>query len=599
MLGLSMLAFVAPALTGQVDRIQAPLDDENTVTLSGETRQEARPENDRGAVDADTPLEYLTLLLQPAGDKQAELRQFLQGLQDPQSPDFHHWLTPEEFGERYGVSPKDLHTVSDWLQSEGFSIESTARGRGWIVFSGTAGQVASTFHTVVHRYEVSGKMHFANADAPSIPAVLVPVVSGIRGLDDFYPQPPRHHLHALYTSLSKLYTLAPSDFGMIYDVTPLWNAGIDGTGQSMVIVGASVVDMTDISTFRQTFGLPAQTPKEIPVGRNPPQSADNLVEADLDLEWAGAIAPNAALIYVYAPSPIDAAAYAIDNNLAPVISFSFGACELKEPQLAFRQLELYAQQANAQGITWVAASGDSGAAGCDDGAFPATHGLAVSVPASIPEVTGVGGTTLNYMPGPVQYWDPASAAALSYIPEMAWNDTLLSIYFGGTLSASGGGASAAYPQPYWQTGPGVPDNSARNVPDVTLAASPDFDPYVIVTQGQTTAVGGTSAATPTFSAILTLLNHYLVANGAISQPGLGNINPMLYGLAGNVPQAFHDIVTGNNLAICQINTPNCSNGTLGYQAGPGYDQVTGLGSVDVWQLVQNWNPMLAIAPPAP
>jgi len=256
------------------------------------------------------------------------------------------------------------------------------------------------------------------------------------------------------------------------------------------------------------------------------------------------------------------------------------------PQIRLQMYVTESQRANAEGITWVASSGDSGAADCelDSGSeITATTGLAVNLPASLPEVTGVGGTEFadgNYFSSTL---GPNLGTALSYIPETGWNDSsLLPTGF----ASSGGGVSILFGKPYWQNGPGVPGDGQRDVPDVALTASPFQDPYLIVNARAPMPVGGTSAAAPTFAGILVLLNHYLTSAGA--QPSLGNINANLYALAQAVPGVFHDITTGNNIIPCQNGTPNCSSGSFGYTAGPGYDQVTGLGSIDAYNLVTNW-----------
>jgi subtilase family serine protease len=318
-------------------------------------------------------------------------------------------------------------------------------------------------------------------------------------------------------------------------------------------------------------------------GADPGTSQADQTEASLDLEWAGGIARNASIVYVYSTNVFTSLQYAIDQNLAPVISLSYGGCEL-EGSTSFRTL---AQQANAQGITWMNAAGDSGAAGCDTAGEPiATEGLAATFPADIPEVTAVGGTEFNEAGG--SYWSPQNSAnlesALSYIPEMAWNDTAL----GSGLAAGGGAPSLVYAKPWWQAGPGVPNDQARDVPDVSMAASGQHDGYVMYVRGELVAVGGTSAASPSFAGIVAILNQYLATKGFISKPGLGNINPDLYNLAQNTTGLFHDVVTGNNMVPCATGTKGCVNGSLGYTAGPGYDLATGLGSVDAYNLVTKW-----------
>jgi uncharacterized protein (TIGR03437 family) len=310
-----------------------------------------------------------------------------------------------------------------------------------------------------------------------------------------------------------------------------------------------------------------------------------MVEADLDLEWSGAVARNANLIYVYARSVNTAVQYAIDRNLAPVLSMSYGGCEV----VSSMGLRAIAQQANAQGITWIASSGDTGAVQCDRGnpTQEATKGPTISVPAGYPEVTAVGGTTLNEGSG--NYWSPVNGpgggSALSYIPEVPWNDSVDDL----ALVAAGGGASAYFSKPGWQTGPGVPDDNARDIPDISFAASANHDAYLVVTFGQVAAFGGTSASAPVFAGMVGLLNQYLESKGAPGQPGLGNINPVLYRMARSTTDVFHDVTTGDIKVPCAQGSPGCANGLLGFSAGPGYDLATGLGSADAFHLVTEWS----------
>jgi uncharacterized protein (TIGR03437 family) len=582
------LLFLLPcALVAQPDRITAPIDARRTVVLKGNVHPMAQPRFDLGPVEPAFRVGYVTLMLKKTDAQQAALEQLLQQQQDPASPNYHDWLTPEQYADRFGLSQSDLDKISAWLRSEGFTVEYTARGRNWLAFSGTAGQVLATFHTQVHRYRVDGELHFANATAPSVPASLEPLVAGFMGLDDFYPKPPRHPVPA-NTSGTGAHTLAPGDLATIYDITKL---GLDGTGQTIVIVGQSDVDPTDIQGFRTKYNLPAPNLKTILYGTDPGTSG-SLAEADIDLEWAGAVAPNAAFIYVYGTGADGAAFYAIDQNLAPVISESFGDCEAIRTSL----LSLYrseAQKAGTEGITLLASSGDTGAAACDLNASIATQGLAVNFPASIPEVTAVGGTEFNEGGG--TYWNTSNGStggsALSYIPEMAWNDTTL----GGKFYATGGGASSFYPKPAWQTGLGVPSDNVRDLPDISLDGANNHDPYNVLTGGAWMLFGGTSVSTPAFAGIVALLNQYLVANKVQPNPGVGNINPTLYHLAQSAPSAFHQITVGKNIVPCVLGTPDCGASLeFGYSAGLGYNLATGLGSVDVYNLVTQWNGTSAI-----
>jgi len=581
------LLFLLPCALLAQNRITAPIDSRRTVVLRGNVHPKAQARFDQGPVEPAFPIGYITLMLKRTAAQQAALEQLLEEQRDPASPSYHDWLTPEQYADRFGLSQNDMDSVSAWLQSEGFTVEYTARGRNWLAFSGTAAQVRTTFHTEIHRYRVDGESHFAAAAEPSVPVSLEPVVAGFLGLDDFYPKPPTHPLPAFTDGSTGAHSLAPGDLATIYDIGKL---GLNGSGQSVVVVGQSAINSSDIQAFRTNYNLPAANLTTTLYGSAVSTTSD-MTEADIDLEWAGAVAPNAALIYVYGRSADSAAFYAIDNSLAPVISESFGGCEAQVTSLQASSYRSYAQRANLQGITWLVASGDTGAAGCETGRNPtqATQGLAVSFPASVPEVTAVGATEFNEGSASSSYWSTTNGStggsAKSYIPEMAWNDTSV----GQGLATTGGGASSLYAKPAWQTGVGVPNDGARDLPDISLDGANDHDPYNAYSKGSWGQYGGTSLSTPSFAGIVALLNQYLVQNGIQPKPGVGNINPVLYRLAQSASSAFHDITVGNNIVPCRQGTPNCTNLQLGYSAGKGYDLATGLGSVDVYNLATQWN----------
>jgi uncharacterized protein (TIGR03437 family) len=324
-------------------------------------------------------------------------------------------------------------------------------------------------------------------------------------------------------------------------------------------------------------------------------STDDLPEADLDIQWAGAVARGATIVYVYSYNVMDAVQYAIDQNLAPVLSMSYGLCEAQTSRASALAYRSWAQQANAQGMTWVASSGDAGGADC---ATSSSSGgmLSVDLPASVPEVTAVGGTALNEGTG--NYWNTSNSAskasAFSYIPEIVWNDG----NSGGVPSAGGGGASVVFAKPTWQSGSGVPNDGVRDVPDISMTASANHDGYLMYSGGTQSVVGGTSVSAPVVAGIAALINQRLIATGAQQASGLGNMNPSLYALAQKTPGAFHDITSGDNIVTitCNGRARNCVTGTYGYTAGPGYDQATGLGSVDVYQLVMGWTASTTAAP---
>lgn len=590
--GVSALAQSGP----QSNRITQSVQNRQRTTLAGHLPPRAKPENDRGRVAPSMEMSSVILTLSPSASQQADLEKLLAAQQTPGSPEYHGWLTPEEFGQRFGVSDADIAKISEWLEGQGLKVDNVARGRNWISVSGTAAQMEAAFQTEIHGYGSGGETHFANATEPSVPAAFNGVVKGVRGLNDFRmrPRPATLSRPQNTTGRGGSHYLAPNDLATIYDITPLYNAGINGTGQKIVVAGQTAINLSDIEQFRTNFNLAANDPQTVlvPGSRNPgvQSSSGDLAESDLDLEWAGAVARNATIIFVYANDVMTAVQYAIDQDTAPVLSLSYGQCELETPQSDAQAFRQWAQQANAEGMTWLAASGDNGAADCGDSQNP---GLAVDLPGSVPEVTSMGGT--EFAEGTGSYWnlsnDANGASALSYIPEMTWNDSAAD----GQPSATGGGASVVFSKPSWQTGPGVPSDNARHVPDVSLSASADHDGYLVYTGGSLQVYGGTSVPTPSFAGLTALLNQ------SLGSGGVGNINPKLYALAQTGSGIFHDVTNGNNMVTvpCPKRSPSCVSAAVGYSAGPGYDQTTGLGSVDAYKLVTGWSGSTTTQGPQP
>lgn len=599
---------------------------EALVTLPGNRHPLAIAANDRGRAAPDLPMQRILLVLKRDPALEADMQQLIAGQQDKSSPRYHAWLTPEEVGDRFGTSPFERQAVASWLESQGFAVNRVSRSGMVIEFSGTSGQVQTAFHTEIHSYFAGGQLHYANASDPQIPAALADVVAGVSTLHNFEKQSPLLPLGTVsrigntstwqpnftFNSISGAeHFLAPGDLAKIYNLTPLFQAGIDGSGQSIAIVARSNVNLSDMQIFRLAFGLPFTTPQIILNGPDPGSLFNpDESEADLDVEWSGAMAPKATIKLVVSGSTnttdgVDLSAeYIVENNLAPVMSTSFGACEasIGAAERAF-YTNLW-QQAAAQGITAVVASGDSGAAGCDNPFFgPATHGVAVSGLASTPYNVAVGGTQFNENGADSKYWSPTNSAnqasVLGYIPENVWNESCsnASQCFFVNLFASGGGASAFYVKPTWQAGPGVPMDGKRDIPDVSLAAAAGHDGYLFCQDGicitdstgqliNAFVVGGTSASAPSFAGIMALVNQ---KTG--SRQGQGNF--VLYPLAAGQnaancdasasagPQAsciFNDITQGNN------SVP----GQAGASATPGYDLATGLGSLNAANLVSNW-----------
>lgn len=570
------LTVAAPA-----DRIRA-IDNRQTVTLKQHIHPAANAVNDRGAVDPSTMMDHMILMVKLSAGQQAGLDQLLMDQQNPSSPNYHKWLTPEEFGNRFGLSAGDHSKVAAWLAREGFTVNETGRGRNWVAFSGTAGQVSSSFHTEIHYFEMNGERHYANISDPEIPAGLADVVGGIQALNDFKPMRSHPKLKPAYTTSTGTHYLTPQDYATIYNLNGLYNIGYDGSGQAIAVVEQGVMSLDDYHMFRSTFGLPANDPTIIPYS-SPSLTIDG--EGTLDVEWAGAVAPRAQMYYVYGPNAFSSMLYSVNYDLAPIISISYYYCEGNASPPYYQSI---LQQANAEGITVLSASGDGGGAGCYDQFTPfASHGPLLGFPAAVPEVTAVGGTM--FVEGTGSYWTSTNTdnfgSALSYIPEAVWNESQPGV----EIAASTGGPSTIYPKPLWQNGPGVPNDNARDVPDLALTAA-GHDPYYIVMSGKFYLDSGTSAAAPSMAGIIALLEQYQVAKGYQKRgSGLGNINPQIYHLAQTAPSAFHDIVNGDNKVPCTQGSPGCLTGSYGYPAGPGYDMATGWGSVDAYNFVTQFN----------
>jgi subtilase family serine protease len=646
------------------DRIIRPIDSAEVAVVKGTAHPLARPEFDQGRASSELPIDgALVFRLSPA--QQADLDALLRQQQERSSPNYHRWLTPEQYADRFGMTQNDLAKVSAWAKSQGLTTSGISRGRTELYFSGRAGDVENAFHTEIHKYVVKGKEHFANSTAISVPQAFADSVLGVRGLDNFKPKP-MLRVHPLgsrsasahFTSdLTGNHFLDPNDFAVIYDLNALYNATtpLDGTGINIAVIGQTEISVgnatTDLDAFRTAAGLPAKDPNFELVpntgGATFSGSGDgDVTEADLDLEWSNAIAKNANVTFVFSGATgnaFDAIAFTVNQglSLAQIISNSFGLCENDEGQAQELSLWQTVRQGNAEGQTMTSAAGDTGASDCEgdlaNDPASATLGLGVDVPAAIPEVTGVGGTEFtgdsaacpstgcptttacpNGSAPADSFWSGActltspAATALSYIPEMVWNDTALD----GVLAAGGGGASSFFGKPDWQTGTGVPADGARDVPDVAFSASLDHDAYLICSQGSCVdgfrnpnstptandldTVGGTSTGAPTFAGILALILQ-ATKNAGLggANPGLGNVNPMLYQLAASSPSAFHDITSGNNKVPCTSGTTSCPAGTasIGFSAGTGYDQASGLGSVDAGRLETAWLTAIA-SPPA-
>lgn len=604
----------------------------------------ARSSVDLGVAPASLKLNDLMMEFSQTPAQQAALTQLMADQKNPASPRYHQWLTPQQYGEQFGLSAADISKVTSWLTSQGFTVTGVAKSSNFVTFSGTAAQVQQGFGTTLHTLTRNGQSHIANLTDPVLPSVIASVVANISGLNDFHPMPhlrvnpvPAKTLQPHFTNPNPTsnvpYALAPADFNAIYNVTPLISsdgfsgAGIGGCSSSsttpcgdIAVVGQ--VDIapyfTDIDAFRNAAGLSAGRPTVAYYGTNPgaptsscvnnpsPQaSCADLEESLFDVEWAGAIAPSAKILFVTSTNVLNSLGAAIVDNVAPIISMSYGQCEPSFPGSYVAGFNLFLQQASLQGITIIGATGDDGATDCDTFVNSATQGLAVDFPGSSPYVTGIGGTMFDDTANPSTYWNSTNGAgngsAKGYIPETVWNETTQDIAkTPPTFGAGGGGRSVDFLKPAWQKGNGVPNDSVRHVPDISLNAASDHEGYLFCIDGSCSPglfyntsdpsdtgyiLGGTSSGAPAFASVMALVEE------SLHQGRLGNINPNIYAMA-NGPQynsIFHDITTGNNNSPCTAGKTDCpSGGTIGYTAGPGYDQASGWGSIDAAVFAQQW-----------
>jgi hypothetical protein len=688
-------AQVAPLITQQVDPAQRQV-------LSNTIHPLVKSAADLGRADPSLVMKDMLLMLQPSASAKA-IQQYIDTLHDPSSPGYHNWLTPEQYAAKFGISDADIETVSAWLTASGFTVEQVARGKRWIRFSGTAEQVENAFQTEIHKYSLNGATQYANAQNISIPAALAPAVSGVVSMNSFQSlplhTPPQKMVRGSngkmtlisgtaspsvpgaqpgFTGNSSGQTvnyLAPADFSTIYDAKPVVSSGVNGTGVSIAIVGRSDIAISDVEAFRTITGLPFNDPTVIYASTDPGVVSGDNVEGSLDVEWAGAIAPQDSIDYVIGATTTTtdgadiASGYIVDNVTAPIMNFSFGLCEQLEPdsEIAFYQ-NLW-QQAAAEGITVFVAAGDAGSSDCNDAGAGGNHvtnyGFGVSAQASTPYDVAVGGTELNDLSNPSAYWNtvngPNLGSAFGYIPEAVWNEscsqdvtpsfTNCFISGVGNALAGGGGASSCisrtggeggeicaggFPKPNWQTGSGVPQDGVRDVPDVSLSAAAAHDPYLFCYEGdcqwttgsdgsitldEADLVGGTSAASPSMASIMALVeqktgNFQGVANYELYSLAAAQTSGSCNSSSRTDPTqpstcVFNDITMGSNAVPCLDPSQDCggTDGPVvvgappttdsgnaigdadmnGYSATAGYDLASGLGSVNISNLVNSWS----------
>jgi subtilase family serine protease len=682
---LTSAVFTGVVFAGEQSRIVDPIDETKLVRLAGHTHPLAQPQYDRGAVHDGFALEHMYLQLRRSPEQEAALENLMREQQDPHSANYHTWLTAEELGRRFGPAQDDVDTIVRWLESHGFQVNVVSKNGLTIDLSGTAGQVRETFHAEIHNYEIKGQKHIANTSDPSIPAALAKVVTGMVSLNDFMPKSALVKAKKGFTfpctgcpdgfDGQTQYDEAPADFATIYNVAPLYKGHrpITGKGQTVVVLEVTDVNPADVATFRSAFGLSSYSGKFSQIHPGPgcsdPGTNGAEEEAALDSEWAGAIAPDANVdLASCANSTTNFGAFIAAQNLLDssnpphIMSLSYIGCEADQGPSGNAYINGLWQQAAAEGVSVFIAAGDGGPAGCDDfdTAAYAENGIAANGLGSTPYNVATGGTDfLDTAEGTNStYWSasnsPTGKSAISYVPEMPWDDScasnILYEYAGYTnglafcnsavgenfldIVAASGAPSFVYSKPYWQAGvPGNPYDGKRDLPDISLFASNAFWFHAILfcmsdaaqggapcdyTNGTDTlfnSAGGTSFTAPQFASIQALINQK--AGGP-----QGNPAPVYYDIArieysipyllfdcnatkGNAVSSnciFHDVTAGNNNVPC-YGTNNCYDPSaadfgllstsdnylnVAYSTHTGWDFATGLGSINVANLLAVW-----------
>jgi subtilase family serine protease len=695
-----------------VPLVHDAIDESRLYTLAGNTHPQANVETDRGAVADSFAMDHMLLELKRSAEQERAVEQAIQQMHNPQSPQFHSWMTAQQFGEKFGASAQDIDTVTEWLRSHGFTVNAVYPGGTMIDFSGTAAQVRRALHTEIHRLNVLGQPHISNISDPQIPAALAAAVRGVVSLNDFRP----HTMKKVRRASPKFtfgsgdfatQALVPGDLATIYNLTPAFAAGYTGQGQTIAVIeDTDLYSTDDWNTFRAEFGLARYAAGSL-TAVHPSGGAGNCqapgvnpddVEATLDAEWSSAAAPDAAILVAACASTevTFGGTIAMVNlinatNPPNIVSISYGICEVENGESGNAAFTSIYQQAVAEGISVFVAAGDEGAASCDAGLSAASHGIGVSGFASTAYNVAVGGTDFgdSYANTNSTYWNTNNSAvyasALSYIPEIPWNDSCAgsllalsfsySTTFGATgfcgsfaalqnellevVAGSGGpsGCSSGGPaipgvvsggcggvlKPDWQAGlTGVPEDGVRDIPDVSLFAGAGVWGHYYVfcysdlsnggalcTGDPSTwaGAGGTSFGAPIMAGVQALINQMMAG-------GQGNPNVVYYQLAastGNVCDSsagdtgqsacvFHNVTLGDIDVNCSGSTNcygnsapergigrhnNTADGVLStsrsaydpaYSTGPGWNFATGIGSVNVYNLLMNWKAAVTPAP---
>src|SRR6266568_2046806 len=517
-------------------------------------------------LQATDPGQQLNLSIGLQLRNQAYLDSLLSAINDPQSAQYHHYLTPDEFNALFAPTSDEVQQVVAFMQLQGLTVTSVASNNLLIDATGSVAQVQQAFNTQINDYQIGSHIFYGNAAPPSVPAVLSSLITSVGGLDNSIQyQPHVRFIAPTIRSITLPSGYGPKDLAGAYDTTPLQSTGILGDHQTIALFELDGYQSSDVATYLQTYNLGNPNISNVLVDHFNGAAGQNAVEVELDIEVVAAIAPHANQIVYEGPNTTqglnDTYNRIVTDHRAQIATTSWGLCETSTGAAEVKTLDNIFKQAVAQGMSFFAAAGDSGAYDCSD------TNLAVDSTASDTNVIGVGGTTLQLNVG-------------AYGSESVWSNPS-AIQHGPKGGGAGGGISNTFARPTWQQGSGVQNqysNGNREVPDVTADADPSTGYAVYCTVKNAgcpptgwLTIGGTSAGAPLWAGCLALINQYLQTQG---KAPVGYANPALYGLfnAQQAFPAFHDITTGNNLY---------------YPATTSYDLASGMGSPDVYNMARD------------
>lgn len=590
--GTRMPESPAPART----LISGPVDRARLAKVPGAVHPELHLHTDLGPADDSLPMEHMQLLLRRSPERQAAFDALVKAQQQPGSPSYHQWLTPEQIGAQFGPAPADVDTIRTYLQGQGFRVNRVSKSGMIIDFSGTAGQVKQSFATEIHVLaSASGERRYGAVKDAELPEALLPAVQGFVSLSNIPSHPLSRQASApQYLNANMNQDVSPADFYAIYGAGVPIDSGYNGKGMTIALLERSDINPDDVTTFREMFDIsPATAQLTVQHGSNsvscsdpgvltPSPASNDEGEAVLDTEWAGALAPQANLLFLSCASTnattgeILASEAAVDDNLGDILSLSYGGSEIGQATFAAFISNVW-EQASAQGQTVIVAAGDSGSDMADDGASIGTSGLNVNAYASTAYNLAAGGLDFqdSYNAaidpgtafGPAAFWSPQSGqgglTVNGYVPETTWNGSCASSLWvraaeGAGASATsmcndsarnratqgdnsllipaggGGGESTISPRPDWQNGtvfglPSIADAPNRVLPDISLFASVNVSGHALVQyqsdlSSNVIEAGGTSFVAPQLAGIF--------ADLATKTGGrLGNVAPQLYALA--------------------------------------------------------------------